>query len=254
MKSTAEQLRKRGMAEQFDIDELMNLSYEELIYGINAKLPAKRTAAIRVLYMKFGCSDEKLIQALLERLCVEKSLYTKLEICSVLEKGKVIAAKLMVEYLGRIGNNQYRKLPNRVSKKVSYPLPRDIIARSLARMDKSIFGVLMEVLSSEEKYKIYEVLDAIGFMIFYNRELASLKVFESIRGILKAYCDDYIIVWKSVMCFSAFSYKESLDTLEEIKRTHANEIINAEAERSIKLIINKSGGFKEGIVLEKVYE
>lgn len=236
MKSTAKQLRKRGMADQFDVDELMDLSYDELICGINAKLPAKRTAAIRVLYMKFGYIDEKLIQALLERLCIEKSLYTKLEICSVLEKGDDIVAKLMVEYLGKIGSNQYKELPNRVSKKVSYPLPRDIIARSLARMDKSIFEVLMEVLSSQEKYKIYEVLDAIGFMIFYNRELASLKAFESIRGILKAYSDDYIIVWKSVMCFSAFSYKESIDILEEIKRTHGNQIIKAEAERSIKLI------------------
>ncbi|WP_234120420.1 hypothetical protein [Clostridium hydrogenum] len=241
MKSTAEQLRKRGVADQFDIDELMNLSYDELIDGINTKLPAKRTAAIRVLYMKFGCSNVKLIQTLLERLCIEKSLYTKLEICSVLEKGNATAAKLMVEYLGKIGSNQYKKLPDRVSKKVSYPLPRDIIARSLARMDKSIFEVLMEALSSQEKYKIYEVLDAIGFLIFYNRELASLKVFKSILEILKAYSDDYIIVWKSVMCFSAFSYKESIDTLEWIKRTHVNKIIKAEAERSIKLIINRNG-------------
>ncbi|MFL0250015.1 hypothetical protein ACJDT4_06235 [Clostridium neuense] len=236
MKSTSEQLRKRGMADQFDVDELMDLSYDELIDSINAKSPAKRTAAIRVLYMKFGCSDIKLIQALLERLCVEKSLYTKLEICSVLEKGNAIAAKLMVEYLGKIGSNQYKKLPDRVSKKVSYPLPRDIIARSLARMDKSIFEVLMGVLNLQEKYKIYEVLDAIGFMIFYNRELASLKVFESILGFLKDYSDDYIIVWKSVMCLSAFSYKENIDALEEIKRTYVNHIIKAEAERSIKLI------------------
>lgn len=241
MKSTAEQLRKRGMVDQFDIDELMDLSYDGLIGGINAKLPAKRTAAIRVLHMKFGCSNVKLIQALLERLCVEKSLYTKLEICSVLEKGNAIEAKLMVKYLGKIGSNQYKKLPDRISKKISYPLPRDIIARSLARMDKSIFEVLMEVLNSQEKYKIYEVLDAIGFMIFYNRQLANLKVFESILGLLKAYTDDYIIVWKSVMCFSAFSYKKSIDTLKEIKRTHVNQIIKAEAERSIKLIINRKG-------------
>ena len=40
----------------------------------------------------------------------------------------------MVEYLGQIGNNQHKVLPTNGFNKKSYPLPRDIIARTLAHM------------------------------------------------------------------------------------------------------------------------
>ena len=54
----------------------------------------------------------------------------------------------MVEYLGQIGNNQHTVLPTNGFNKKSYPLPRDIIARTLAHMKEDILPVLMDVLKT----------------------------------------------------------------------------------------------------------
>ncbi|MCC0704505.1 hypothetical protein IC213_15705 [Clostridioides sp. ES-S-0049-02] len=62
----------------------------------------------------------------------------------------------------------------------SYPLARDIITRSLARMNVEILPVLFDVLESDDRIKISEVIDAIGFMIFYNQEVASEYYFKKI--------------------------------------------------------------------------
>lgn len=237
MKSSIEDLRGRGLAQNHDIDKFIELSYEELMDNINSQLPTERTSAIRILYNKFGCNDKKFIVTILDRLCIEKSLYTKLEICSVLEAGNISTAKEIIKYLGKIGNNQHKSLPDKISKKVSYPLPRDIIARSLGKMNKSILPVLIDVLDSKEKYKIYEVLDAIGFLVFYNKDLVDFILFEKILKTAKMYSDDDLMMWKGVICFSAFSIEESVAVLTDISRINPNKLIRDEASRSLKLIM-----------------
>lgn len=138
MISSRENLRKRGMIEQIDIDSIISLSYSELISLIDSKLSIERSASIHLLSNKVSCDNEDFVAVLLKRLSIEKSLYTKIEICNALEKGSEKTARQMVQYLGCIGNNQHRWLPDRISKKISYPLPRDIIARSLGKMNGSI--------------------------------------------------------------------------------------------------------------------
>lgn len=240
MKSNIEDLRSRGLAEKHDIDKFKELSYEELMDNINSQLPIERTSAIRVFNNKFGCNDKKFIVTILHRLCIEKSLYTKLEICSVLEAGDISTAKEMIKYLGKIGNNQHKGLPDKVSKKVSYPLPRDIISRSLGKMNKTILPALIDVLDSEDKYKIYEVLDAIGFLVFYNKDLVNIKLFEKILKTVKMYSDDDLMLWKGIICFSAFPIEESVAVLTDISSTNPNKLIRDEAARSLKLIVKAS--------------
>lgn len=138
MISSRENLRKRGMIEQIDIDSIISLSYSELISLIDSKSSIERSASIHLLSNKVSCDNEDFVAVLLKRLSIEKSLYTKIEICNALEKGSEKTARQMVQYLGCIGNNQHRWLPDRISKKISYPLPRDIIARSLGKMNGSI--------------------------------------------------------------------------------------------------------------------
>ena len=188
VKSSLSDLQRRGFATEDDIKKSYNLSQNELITLLHSKCAISRTAAAHNLSIMqasvqnitdiTGTTDitdnkniiktpsiPNVIDELLKQLCVEKCLYTKISICESLEKSDndcITTARKMTAYLGKIGNNQHKILPEKVSKKKSFPLPRDIIARSLGKMDITIYPVLLELIHSRDVCKISEVLDAIG--------------------------------------------------------------------------------------------
>lgn len=204
-----------------------NQSPEELIKLLHSPNACERSAAAaNLLSAADNAADELLIQ-----LAHEKCLYTKIAICESLEKGNGETAKRMSSYLGRIGNNQHRKLPEKVSAKKSFPLPRDIIARSLGRMDVSVFPVLADVLKTAPAEQIREVLDAIGFMVFYHPQLADRKNAEGILRVMDIYKEDEIIVWKSILCLSAFPLLDSEEVLNSF--VLRDDILGKEAARSL---------------------
>lgn len=173
---------------------------------------------------------------LLNILSNEKSLYTKIELCKSLEKGNEFTANLMCKNIGDIGKNQH-KSPKKPSKKNSYPLPRDIIARTLSKMDKSIINILISNLNdNNNELKISELLDAIGFLTFYNSELAIVENFNEIKNIFFKFKESELITWKICICCSAFPINESKDVLKHIKNVTNNENILLEVERSLKII------------------
>lgn len=229
MKSTMADLKKRGMATEDEISALFNSSLEEQIKSLNSDRSSTRSAAaINLLPVVNKAADELLI-----RLSVEKCLYTKIAICESLQKGNAETAEKMTEYLGAIGKNQYHKLPEKISAKKSFPLPRDIIARTLAKMDISVFPALLNVLRTKNIVKIREVLDAIGFMVFYHQELANDENVGSILTVMDTYGHDEVIVWKVILCLSAFPIPGSLEVLERFAKR--NDILGNEAVRSINL-------------------
>ncbi|MFT4146187.1 MAG: hypothetical protein QM644_17185 [Mobilitalea sp.] len=199
MKSSQESLKKRGLPLKQDIEELSTLPQAQLIELLHSEDAITRTASANNLSAK----QETVTKELLKQLQVEQCLYTRIAICKSLEKGNINTARQMIEYLGKIGNNQHKKLPDNVSKKKSFPLPRDIIARSLGKMDIMIFPVLIEVLFTKEIIKISEILDAIGYMAVYHPQLASQKNVEMIISIVGSYVENELILWKSMRCLSA---------------------------------------------------
>lgn len=236
MKSNEEDLRKRGMAGERDIKLLENLSTEDLFEKINSPIAAERSAATILLRSRCEIDNKDYILLLLERLEKEKSLYTKIELCNTLEKGNITTALVMCNYLGKIGNNQYLTIADTVSKKKSFPLQRDIIARTLSRMDKIVFPVLLEQLDTLDKAKVAELLDAIGYMAFYNPDLANPENFRYILHTYEKYEEDILIIWKIALCCSGFSIKESIELLNNIQFTYTHPTVKAESERSLKLI------------------
>ena len=236
MKSSKEELRSRGFVDSDDINEYLSYSDSELIQLMNSPMPFERSVSVKVLSGRLDIENPDFVKKLLERLCIEKSLYTKLEICNALEKGEIETAKQMVQYLGRIGNNQHKCLPETVSKKKCYPLARDIIARSLGRMDCSILPVLFDVLNSNKQERISEVIDAIGYMLFYNPECANANYFEAIIKTMNEYSDNNVIVWKCVECLSSFRMQGSINALNKIINDNKHDTIINEAKRSRKLI------------------
>lgn len=236
MKSSAEDLRKRGFITTEDITKFQQCSNSELILLINSPNSIERSVAINLLSNRVCTENLDFVKIILERLCVEKCLYTKIEICNALEKGSIKTAEQMIHYLGRIGKNQHISLPEKVSKKKSYPLPRDIVARSLGRMDCRILPTLFNVLNSNNQEKISEVIDAIGFLLFYNPNYANEHFFKAIISTLNKYSENNLITWKCVVCLSSFKIQDSIEALNQILNSNKNALIKCEAKRSLNFI------------------
>lgn len=230
LKSNSKDLQRRGLASAEDIHSLKNLPVLELITLLHSGDSVTRTAAAYNLSPMY---DLAVVQ-LLEQLSAEKSLYTKIAICEVLEKGGLDTARKMTAYLGKIGCNQHRILPEKISAKKSYPLPRDIIARSLGKMDTLVLPALLDVLQSGDEAKISEVLDALGFMAFCHKEVATEENAQAIYRVLRDFADNALIVWKSVVCLSAFPSPQSIVILQGFSAQKG--LLGAEADRSLRLI------------------
>lgn len=233
MKSSEADLRRRGLADCSDIEALSGRSFEELTKLLFSGQAAVRSAAA------FHLKDhaDAAASLLLDRLSAESCLYTRIAICEALEGGGRSTAEKMTEYLGVIGNNQYKVLPDRVSAKKSYPLPRDIIARTMGKMDPSVLPVLLHTLETAGELKVREALDAVGFMVFYHEEVAGSGNIGPVLTVVDRYPEDVIILWKQILCLSAFPLKESENILEGMAKR--NDILGNEARRSIQCIRKK---------------
>ncbi len=234
-KSTENQLKNRGMASQEEIDTFSSLALEELLVKLHDKQPCVRSAAA----INLGRVVDEAAGDLLQQLSIEKSLYTRIAICESLEKGNIQTALKMTEYLGEIGNNQYKELPDKVSAKKSFPLPRDIIARSLGRMDIANYSAITKVLESGNVKKVSEALDGIGYMVFYNPVLATKENCSNVIMTVSRYEGNQLILWKILLCLSAFSNKESIEFLHRFEKEES--ILGQEARRSLKILKAKQG-------------
>ncbi|AMP21045.1 hypothetical protein AZF37_07605 [endosymbiont 'TC1' of Trimyema compressum] len=162
-----DKLEKRGY---LDKDYLPHsLSTTALLKSLESAKPQARTAAAYLLSERQDIDEASLAKPLLKTLQFEKALYTKIELCRTLEKGSSATINEILPYLGIIGNNQHHSLPARVSKKQSYPLPRDIIARTIGHMKPENISTLFKGLKNLPLEQTRELIDAIGFLCFYNQ-------------------------------------------------------------------------------------
>lgn len=230
MKTDIETLRKRGFLTNTEAEPFFLYSKDELLELLNDKEAINRTAALFIL--RNFVEINELDSILLEMLVKEKALYTKLEICNILTTGNEITIKRMIPYIGTIRGNQYHSLPEKGSKKKSYPLPRDIIARTMAKMDPIYFPVILNIIDHEEIHVVGEVIDAIGWQVFYHQELATDDNYQVILKTLKCFDGNELMMWKLITCLSAFDQSE--DYLKTIKTDIA--VIQKEIQRSIDLI------------------
>ncbi|MGQ7875213.1 HEAT repeat domain-containing protein [Bacillus sp. 1A] len=239
MKSSDSQLKSRGKITSKDLQQYSNHTQIELFEMLKSKEAFKRTIAVNILSEKYDLTDD-LIRLFLHTLKQEKKLYTKIELCDALSKGNVQSAKIMVEYLGQIGNNQHIVLPTNGFNKKSYPLPRDIIARTLAHMKEEIIPVLMDVLKTNNIPAIREAIDAIGFICFYNKIHSNTQIIDALILCLGNNFNDNIIRWKLVRAFESFNDINVIKTLMEIEQNDSQLVIRNEAKRSLEIINNRT--------------
>lgn len=236
MNSDIETLRTRGYIEGDDIREYEEKSKEELIALLDDKTPCVRSSAVKAISFSYDINEIEITKILLEKLVKEKKLYTRIEISAALERGGEITAKEMVQYVGKIGKNQHKSLPDRPSKKISFPLARDFITRSLARMNVKIMPVLIEVLENQDEEKIAEIFDAIGYMAFYNIKAAKWEYTEKVLEAIEMYKENEVIYWKGILCLSGFPWQKAVDFLKNVIKTENQTLLVEEAKRSLRLM------------------
>lgn len=192
-KSTRTQLESRGFIEHFDIYPNKRLK-DESIKNLNDKAAVTRSIAARHL-VPFA-NEKDVCTLLLNRLTIEKALYTRMEICKTLQHAEQ-QVPLLLTYITKIPNHQYKELPKRTSKKVSFPLPRDLIARTLGRMDIEILPTLLDNLVMRPlKYK-RELVPAIGYLLF-TQEFADDVIFKILKAEYKK-TRDSVLKWKIII-------------------------------------------------------
>jgi HEAT repeat protein len=187
----------------------------------------KRTAAARLLGSR-KCYDA--IPYLCARLPVETALYTRLAICETIAAFGEAALPGLIELLGKIGNNRHEALPTRGFYKKSYPLPRDLAARTIIRIGPPALESLERVVQTGLHTQILEAMDAIGHVAFYSKDIRSENI---LVAAYEKYNSDPVVRWKIMRAFQSFPTDRVRELLLEIILSDEIPALRWEAVRSL---------------------
>ncbi|GMQ57276.1 hypothetical protein AN1V17_16710 [Vallitalea sediminicola] len=229
MKSNKVQLKNRGYIDDNELKQYNYLTKLQLIKLLQSDIATDRTIAARLLvrYKEFG-----VIEVLICSLINETKLYTKIALSECIGTYGEKASEMLIEHLGKVGNNQHRSLPSRPFEKKNYPLPRDIIARTMCKIGKPALNQLRCCLYSGEYIQILEAIDAIGFISYYEKDTTSL---EDIIQLFTKYKDDTLVIWKLLRSLQSFK-DERVQKLLKIHTASSIEQHRWEAKRSLEQI------------------
>jgi len=262
----------RGQINSEDLKEFKGLKFNDLINVLSDKDPQKRTIAGTLLNEGIVESDNDkkyIIATLSKSLKGEKALYSRIAIMQSLASYGELAVPYLIELLGVIGNNQEKELPKKYFNKKSFPLPRDLAARTLSYMGNVAIPYLIEVLNDNisnsnnasnsnnnsnfnsnnasnfnndisTHFKKEQALDAIGAIVY---KYDDHRAYDSINNLfIKTVSSgniyeesNKILIWKIVRSLSGFYYNEyALNLVIDILKRFDNvNEIQWEAIRSI---------------------
>ena len=224
------QLESRGYIADGIENNYRNVSLEQRMELLKSPSPTDRTLGARLLMEYPGLP---VINLLTGALKTEKKLYPKLEICRTLASFGKDSVVPLVALLGKLGSNQHTRVPAKDFRKTSYPLPRDIAARTLIRIGSVALPDLIWVLNGSDLVRLSEAIDTIGFICFYNYQ-------PGVAGLLEE-CfyrneKEELIQWKIFRAMSAFP--ENIPFLQK-QLVLSPELFRPEIKRSLSLLKNK---------------
>ncbi|HEX3006680.1 MAG TPA: HEAT repeat domain-containing protein [Bacteroidales bacterium] len=230
IKDKTQQKVDRGYLAKGEEKRYSGNTFQQSIELLKSQSPVERTAAARQLA---DSGDRAAVDWLIEALSTEKKLYPKIEICNSLVRFGEDAIHPLICHLGKVGSNQYTTLPEKPFKKKSYPLPRDIVARTLIRFGSTVLPHLLKVLENTDPNVLSEAIDVIGFVCFYEHQK---DVFEKLHKLFLQN-EDELVRWKIVRALSAFP--ESEPFLQEIQKQYQSDKLMNEINRSLELLSSK---------------
>ena len=218
--------QKRGQINQKDLLMFENYTNNELIELLKSSLATERTYAAKLLAER---KAEKAIEPLINSLKTEKALYAKIAISESLGNIGLPAVAPLIKLLGKIGDNQHKKLPPKPFEKWNYPLPRDMAARTLIKIGQSAINQLVEVVGNLPVQAQSEAIDAIGYISFYYNDKSA---FQPLLDVLKKQENNHLILWKIIRALQSFPSGETVAVLESYI-THNQAAIRWETSRSL---------------------
>ncbi len=102
-------------------------------------------------------------------------------------------------------------------------------------MNPRYFESILENLNCGDDLVVAEIIDTVGWQVFYHQELAIEKYYQVIINLLSRYQNNQFMLWKLIICLSSFNQAE--DLLRKWKSD--NLIMNQEIQRSIDLIVKR---------------
>lgn len=227
--------KKRGEITEDFLKSLSRLEVDDLIRGLYSADPCIRTASARILgKRKEVCSVEDLC------FCIrsERSLYSRIAISEALGSIGLPSLRKLLKLVGKVGNNQHKVLPGKIFRKWNYPLPRDIIIRTIVKIgEPALESLRNELLNITDPYVISEIVDAIGYISYYSEDYKSYK---NIISVYRKYKTDRVLVWKVIRALQSFKIPESRDFLINILSVSEIPAHRWEAARSLGQIGSES--------------
>lgn len=219
--------QKRGQVFEEEIENFNQASVEELLILLNSSEPQKRTIGA-TLIDKRKCID--LINPLCSALEREKALYARIAISEALGNMGQRAVDPLIVLLGKIGNNQESELPSKYCIKISYPLARDIVARTIIKIGEPAIPQLIKKIEISDGFETQQAIDALGGIVNKTNDKSALP---SMLELLDKYSNNRVTVWKIVRALSGFKFIEVLGPLISVYENSVEPAIRWEAIRSI---------------------
>jgi HEAT repeat protein len=228
MTNKQSQLQNRGFITEGIQSEFESVSFENKIELLKSKIATERTLGARLLKEN---KTRKTVDHLINALKSEKKLYTKIEICNTLSELEEIAINPLIKCLGKIGNNQHKRVPEKEFLKDSYPLPRDIASRTLIRIGIKAIPELLPVLKINDLNILSELIDAIGHINFNAK---TDNIYEPLKTCYNQNKKEDLITWKIIRAFSGIHESEAF--LKQLHIEIKDHRLKKEIERSLRLI------------------
>lgn len=231
MKSSAEQLARRGYLTEDSYRERFDRAGFEIDAALRSDEALVRTAAVRKIRRS---KRHELIPQLCNLLKSEERLYTRLEACDCLAEFGPLAVPHLLPLLGAIGSNQHEEPGSYDLAKKSFPLPRDLAARILVRIGPPALLPLRAFLSEGRSERVRsEAFDLIGHVALSSGD-------QSFEGFL---IDEYegasspLLKWKIVRALQSFDSARIQALLRGVRDdARAGDVLRREAQRSLDRI------------------
>lgn len=220
--------KNRGEVTEDYLKSFSNLKVDDLIRGLYSSDTCIRTASARTL------GERKEVSSV-EDLCFciksEKALYSRIAMSEALGSIGIQSLKELIKLVGKVGSNQHKVLPEKIFKKWNYPLPRDIIIRTIVKIGEPALETLRnELFNISDLYVISELVDAVGYISYYTGDN---KSFNNLISLYNKYAQDKVIVWKIIRALQSFDNNENIGFLTSILLTSEVPAHRWEAARSL---------------------
>lgn len=219
--------QKRGQISAEEVKHYEDASADELGIFLNNDDPQKRTIAATLVGNK---KMIEMIPQLCQSIIREESLYPRIAISEALGKMGEPAVIPVIALLGKIGANQERELPKKYFAKKSFPLARDMAARTLVKIGTPAIPHLMAKITAGTQFEIQQAIDGIGGIVSRTKDFRPLPI---LLQALTDYSSDEITTWKIVRALSAFKCFAVVEPLIKILIVHDQPALRWEAARSL---------------------